>query len=211
MAEPWPLLRSGQVVVLLRHGESTANRLGIRQGQAETPLTQTGVEAALRLAHAWKARGVRFDRVVTSPLRRAFHTALYFAHVLRVPFLEIDPLWQERSIGAYALRPEEAVAAARVPGTETRYTPVGGPQGESPWDLYVRALQAWRRVEALPPGRYLVVTHGGLLNMLFRALWGLPPRAGFAGPYVYVGNVGYAVLHREPGRAWQWLELADAP
>lgn len=202
--------RDGYLVVLLRHGESVANRVGIRQGQAETPLTREGIQAVLHLAHIWKAQGMRFDRIITSPLRRAFHTALILAHVLEVPFLEVDPLWQERNIGALTLRVGTAVAATGTV-TETRYTPMGGPQGESPWTLYARALRAWSKMETRPPGRYLVVTHAGLLNMLFHALWGLPPRAGFAGPYVHVANAGYAVLYREPGQAWQWRKLSNAP
>ncbi len=196
-----------QLVVLLRHGESIANARGLRQGQTDLPLTPAGIQQAQALAQAWKQAGWSFDRVIASPLRRAFHTALIFAQALGIPVLETDPLWQERAIGHFALRPSEAVAAATADQFRTRFTPVGGARGESPWLLSLRAWRAWEALEARPSGRYLVVTHGGLLNMLFRNLLGHPPRTDFRGPYVTFPNVGYAVLARRGSRRWTWCGL----
>lgn len=60
---------------MIRHGETALNRSGILQGRSDHPLNEKGIrqarEAGLRLSEL----GVRFDRVFTSPLRRAVQTA----------------------------------------------------------------------------------------------------------------------------------------
>jgi len=187
-----------RVFVLMRHGESLANALDIRQGVAQFPLTKQGLRQAVVLAQRWRAQGWTFDRILTSPLQRAFHTALIFSRILGVPHIEVEDVWEERRIGRHTLRP--ALHVAQEPEAEplTRFTPVGGRNGESPWDLHVRAMQAWSRLLRYGPGRYLVVTHGGLLNTLCRLLLNLSPQAGFAGPRVRFPNLGYVVWYVPP-------------
>ncbi len=201
-AQPWwwhpeP---GARVFVLMRHGESLANALEIRQGVAQFPLTDQGLREVLVLARQWRAQGWSFDRILTSPLQRAFHTALILSRILGVPHIDVEKVWEERRIGRHTLRP--AVQVAREPETTplTRFTPVGGHEGESPWDLHVRALRAWSQLLRYSPGRYLVVTHGGLLNALCRFLLNLSPKAGFAGPRVRFHNLSHVVWY-VPARA----------
>ncbi len=189
----------GRLFVFLRHGESLANALEVRQGIGQFPLTARGLAQVHHLARQWRRQGYTFDRIITSPLHRAFHTALILAQALNVAHIDVEPLWQERRIGRYTGRPARAVAQEAVMDPATRFTRVGGYAGESPWDLYARALAAWGRLLRLSPGRYLVVTHGGLLNTLFRALLGLPPRAHFGDVRIFLGNLGYAVWWLPPG------------
>src|SRR5512145_612212 len=62
-------------ITLLRHGESEGNLAGVIQGQMDLPLTPRGCRQAEALGKHWKAKGVTFDRIVTSPLLRARQTA----------------------------------------------------------------------------------------------------------------------------------------
>ncbi len=65
---------------LVRHCESTSNRLRILQGQNDdAPLTPRGHEQANRLAEIFSA--VSVDRIWTSPLKRALQTATIIARV----------------------------------------------------------------------------------------------------------------------------------
>lgn len=62
------------VALLLRHGETELNKENLLKGILDTPLDKTGIEqahdAAKFLAH------FHIERHVTSPLRRAFETAM---------------------------------------------------------------------------------------------------------------------------------------
>lgn len=65
---------------LVRHCESTSNRLKILQGQNDNaPLTPRGHEQANKLAEIFSA--VSVDRVWSSPLKRALQTATIIARV----------------------------------------------------------------------------------------------------------------------------------
>ncbi len=60
---------------LLRHGRTVYNCENRVQGRCDSPLTELGVAQA-HAAGAWLAeRGVRFDRIFSSPLGRALSTA----------------------------------------------------------------------------------------------------------------------------------------
>ena len=66
----------GLEVYFLRHGETTWNRAKILQGSVPyTDLTKKGVRMAEETAKGMMSAGIRFDRVYTSPYRRARHTA----------------------------------------------------------------------------------------------------------------------------------------
>jgi broad specificity phosphatase PhoE len=62
------------VLVLVRHGETDANRDGLLLGRADPPLNTRGREQVARLA-AWLGAGTAPLAVLTSPLRRARETA----------------------------------------------------------------------------------------------------------------------------------------
>lgn len=60
-------------LVILRHGETEFNVKKLMTGQSEAPLTQNGIDQA-KLAGTY-IRHIRFDKVYSSPLSRAFNTA----------------------------------------------------------------------------------------------------------------------------------------
>lgn len=63
-------------VYFLRHGETTWNMGKVLQGSISHPdLTWKGVRMAEATAKGFAAAGISFDRIYSSPYRRAFHTA----------------------------------------------------------------------------------------------------------------------------------------
>jgi probable phosphoglycerate mutase len=60
-------------VTIVRHGETEWSRTGRHTSRTDVDLTPSGEEQALRLGEA--LAGIRFDLVVSSPLRRARRTA----------------------------------------------------------------------------------------------------------------------------------------
>jgi 2,3-bisphosphoglycerate-dependent phosphoglycerate mutase len=184
--------------VFLRHGESTGNAENRHQGQADYPLNEKGREQIQALARTWTSWGWKFDRAVSSPLIRAKESAKILSNSLGFD-LEYDPIWMERDNGELAgLLHEEAQQVLPIPDFIPLFEPIGT-TGESQWELYLRAGDALNQLLKFPPGRHLVISHGGLLNMVMLALVGLVPQPNFQGPRFRFSNAGYTVVRYEPG------------
>lgn len=191
--------------ILLRHGESTGNAENRHQGQADYPLTDLGVQQVQALVEDWKSRGWKFDGAVSSPLSRARETAEILAESLEID-LEYDPVWMERNNGELAgLLHDHALEVLPPPDFIPLYEPIAS-TGESQWELYLRAGDALNQLIKLPPGRYLVISHGGLLNMVMHALVGVIPQPNFQGPNFRFSNTGYTRVRYEPGNN-NWIIL----
>lgn len=109
------------MLLLVRHGEATANAAGLLLGRSDVPLTDVGQAQAAAL----RARLGTVHRLVSSPLRRAIDTASALA--LELP-LEVDERWIEVDYGAH-----EGQSLAAVPADVWRrwradpdYRPPGG-------------------------------------------------------------------------------------
>jgi 2,3-bisphosphoglycerate-dependent phosphoglycerate mutase len=92
----------GELLVLLRHGESTANAAGLFTGLWDVPLSDRGREQARRAAHLLVEESGVPDRVVTSPLLRATQTVEIILEELERPDLDqlVTPELTERAYGA---------------------------------------------------------------------------------------------------------------
>ncbi len=178
-------------ITLLRHGESEGNISGLLQGQSDYPLSSAGIEQAKRLALFWKANHVRFDLIISSPLVRASQTAEILSTSLRVP-VEFDPAWMERNYGHLqgSILDELQQQIPPVDFFDT-YDAIGG-NGESQLELYTRACLAMEKIIRKPAGAYLVVAHGGILNMALYLILSITPQGHYNSPIFYFGNTGYA-------------------
>lgn len=197
-------------IYLLRHGQSTGNAQGVYQGQADYPLTETGVRQSQALAARWKAEKFTFDRIITSPLQRACQTADIIATELGDIPVDLDVNWIERNNGVMSgLTPEQVDIQHPRPAFFSPYTPVGK-TGESNWLLYLRAGKAIDDLLRRPPGRYLVVSHGAILNLAMYGILGIIPQAGFAGVRFRWHNAAYANLTYYPDRHLWYLESINS-
>lgn len=196
-------------LILLRHAQSVGNAKGILQGQSDFPLNETGVQQAKALARRWIKEQRHFDCIISSPLSRARQTAEIIAAALEAP-LRLDENWMERNNGQIAgLRPEEADQRGLRPEFTHLYQPVGL-EGESQWELFLRAGRAVQDLLHQPPGEYLVVSHGGILNLAMYAILGIVPQANFQGPRFRFRNAAFATLDYDPARhVWALESIND--
>lgn len=197
-------------IIFLRHGESIGNAESRWQGQADFPLTDLGCEQAQALASRWEAEGRFFDSIISSPLERARVTAEIIANALNLPF-ETDPIWMERNIGEVAGMTAEEVNQ-RLPDRKfiTPFSAIVGNDGEGDWALYLRAGQALHILLRRNPGKYLIVSHGGLLNQVMYAVVGITPQVNFSGPRFRFKNTGFAHVRYFPkSHRWQLDTLND--
>lgn len=184
-------------ITLLRHGESTGNANHYHQGQAEFPLTDKGRQQAHALAKYWLEKGNSFDQAIASPQSRAKETAEIITTSLGTP-LDFDDVWMERDNGIYAgLSHTEALEKYPPPDFIPSYEHIGE-HGESQWELYLRGGRAVQTLLDRPPGKYLVIAHGGLLNMVLHAILGITPQPNFTGARFRFRNTAYARLTYKP-------------
>jgi broad specificity phosphatase PhoE len=194
---------------LLRHGESVGNAQGRVQGQADFSLTETGRQQAQALTSRWLSEKVTFNHVISSPLARTRETAEIIASALDLP-VELNALWMERDYGNLSgLHWDDAVQTEQTPLYSGLYQPVGE-TGESLWGLYLRGGRALHSLLEYPPGRYLIVSHGGILNMVIYALLGIQPQAYFRGARFLFRNTAFASFIYSPtDHIWRMVGLND--
>jgi broad specificity phosphatase PhoE len=194
-------------LTFLRHGQSVANHDGIIQGHLDYPLSDLGRQQADARADAWAIEGRTYDLIISSPLQRARQTAAILAERLARP-MELDPAWKERQLGnAQGTSVEAFLDAARSRPATPPFSPAYG-DGEGTWELYSRAAAAVQGLVRRPPGRYLVVSHGGILNAALRAVLGLAPTPG-PQPRFDLGNCGYADVSMHADGAWTFHALCN--
>ncbi len=89
-------------IILMRHGQTNANKNYIVQGRMDNPLNAVGMEQALGTGQYFLSNKVEFDMVISSPLKRAFTTAelVNKGMMMRRPIV-LDKGLIERNFGDY--------------------------------------------------------------------------------------------------------------
>lgn len=164
---------------LIRHAESTGNRDGVLQGQADLPLSPLGHRQARALAdRLLKAhRRTAFSALVSSDLMRTRETADSVGMALNLR-IDLNRRLREIDIGTWSGLNSEQIAStfpaewAMWQGRDANMRRGGG---ESYQDAHDRITPALNEIaEQHPGGRILIVTHGGVLRAYLAGLMGLP-------------------------------------
>jgi probable phosphoglycerate mutase len=157
-------------IVAIRHGETDWN-VGARiQGHTDIGLNDVGRWQARRTAQALADEP--FAAVYASDLSRAADTAAALAAALGADVQRHAGL-RERAFGAFeglAFTELERRWPDEVLRWRQRYPDFGPEGGETLRDFYARAVAAVLDLAARHPGEQIaVVTHGGVLDCLYRA------------------------------------------
>ena len=157
------------IVYLARHGETAWSISGQHTGLTDLPLTDRGESNARRLGD--RLKGLRFDRVLTSPLQRAVRTCELAGFGARA---EVDRDLLEWNYGEYEGLRTEQIHAKRPDWDLFRD---GCPSGESPQQIGARADRAVRRIREIE-GNVLIFSSGHILRVLTARWLGLEPAGG---------------------------------
>ena len=175
------------ICYLVRHGKDDET---VRGGWSQSPLTEEGLSQAAALADFVERSGLDIRAVFSSDLPRAMQTAeavaarLGLAVIPRAEFREVNN-------GELAGMKNE-LAVQKYPGLywntlgwEQQY-----PGGESPRAFCERICRAWEDFQAglaEQEGNVLLVTHGGVMQVILAAIKGeaysnqIPqPKVGYA-------------------------------
>jgi len=165
MARPLTLL-------LVRHGQTEWNALGLMQGQtAHIPLTELGHAQAAAAADelALLAPGA----LLSSDLLRARQTAEHCARTTGLP-IEVTGALREQAYGVLEGRPSRELWDI-VDWTDPHWAAEGG---ESLADLHLRVGAYLARLRAHPPAEVVaMVTHGDTIRAAQAVAAGLGPAA----------------------------------
>ena len=160
---------SGRYLVLLRHGETEWTISGRHTGRSDIELTEAGREEAR--AAGRRLEGMKFDRVVTSPMHRAVETGRLAGFG---DDATTDDALMEWDYGEY-----EGITTAEIQETVPDWSLFvqGCPGGESAADVGARVdplVDAAREGE----GNWLFAAHGHVLRVVGARWVGLPPEDG---------------------------------
>ncbi len=167
-----------QELLLIRHGQSTANATGVWQGQMEFPLSEGGRWQARRVGKA--LAGERLDGLYSSPLGRAFETAEIIAREAHFPDAVVPVEGLMERYGGILEGTTHAEREARNPELvemflglpeEERWNLVGAETDEEVLERFERAMSdiCARHTAG---ARIVAVSHGGAMRAFLRDRFG---------------------------------------
>jgi broad specificity phosphatase PhoE len=164
-------------IFLVRHGQDLDNANGILNGHRDMQLTEKGVFQAEELATKIAENGIRFDKVYSSPLCRAFQTASIITTRLDMEPPETLELLIERDFGCMSGKPAreiETLCSPKIMKT-SGITYFLSPEGAETFpDLVIRAGKLLESIRIKHPKEsLLLVTHGDFGKMLYAAFYRL--------------------------------------
>jgi len=176
-------------ILLARHGETLWNKEQRLQGQLDSPLSATGMEQAEKLAQALGSYNI--SRIYSSPLNRAYQTALTFAATCHQDVEVLDAL-KERHFGDWQGRLYQEVQTHKnFSEIFKQVTDIPPPNGESALQAQQRILNALKSLAFQHKQQtVLVVTHGDLI----RSLCALFTQETFCDAYSQYGNGQFLTL-----------------
>ena len=159
-------------LLIIRHGESEADILGVHEGRADFELTERGHRQAQATAE-YISENYKIDRIYHSTLKRAAQTAQHIADLTGAP-LEPEDMLREFDNGLRAGLPYEEgwkkYPNVKTPLHESLY------EQETTLHFHYRAEIMISKLLSETPcdGTAAAVCHGGIIHMLYKAFLRLP-------------------------------------
>lgn len=161
-------------IYFVRHGQTDYNILGKYYGRTDIALNKTGEKQAKEMAKFLAE--IPFDKIIASPLKRAYDTAKIIGEGRKLP-IEREELLCEQDFGifegkTYIELQKEYPAELREWNEDFFYTaPKGGESFLQVRERIDRFAEKMREEEAK---RILLVAHKGSFGHFFASMLGLP-------------------------------------
>lgn len=187
-------------ICFVRHGETDWNVELRMQGHVDIPLNANGQAQAGAVGRCF-AGGMHADALYSSDLLRARQTAQPIADALGLPIVPFVAL-RERNYGhceglvMAEIRERFAEDALAMKRRDPDHVPLGG-ESRRQHQERIRACVS-ELVRRHPAQTLVAVTHGGVLDVVYRLANGLPVEAPRDYP---IGNAGINWVSIE-GEAW---------
>ena len=156
------------MIYLMRHGKDDEKRIG---GWSNAPLTDAGIKQVENARDFIVSRDLKIDRILTSDIARAKQTAEIINQTLNVP-LEETKLLRELNKGNLNGLTRDEVPYKYYKYLNVKDVNVQYPAGESFKAFYNRIRRSLD--EILKKDNTLIVTHRGVINMIYFILLNMP-------------------------------------
>ncbi|MFA6495120.1 MAG: histidine phosphatase family protein [Candidatus Paceibacterota bacterium] len=157
-------------IYIARHGETDANTTKKLMGQRlDEGLNEKGIHQADELAESLK--DATFDLVFSSPLKRAYETAMAVSKKIGVPIIT-DPRLSERDFGDFTGKTWKEMSEAIATDTNFKnidleltydYRPYGGECVDDVKKRFLSFVDALK--EHYFDKKVLIVAHGGIIKL----------------------------------------------
>ena len=151
------------ILCVVRHGQTSWNLEGRMQGREEVPLNETGIsqaeDAAVGIKKAVDECGLKFNKVISSPLGRAVHTAEIIMKKIGCIDLGKDERLLERDFASLSGYTYDNYARAIHAGAK-------GVEDIESIEAMLERARSFIYDEVKPGDRVLVVTHGAMASTL---------------------------------------------
>ena len=163
-------------VIVVRHTETQNNVVRVIQGQSDSPLTENGINLAVESFQFFKGKPI--DRIISSPIDRAYKTASILCKTIGASTRRIirNEGLKEIDLGKWTNKPIDELTKDH--GANSYYYYKNHPQlfkpeeGESLFDLqnrvrtcFDRLVDKYRRF-----GRIVIVSHSVAIRVLLLSL-----------------------------------------
>jgi 2,3-bisphosphoglycerate-dependent phosphoglycerate mutase len=195
-------------LLFLRHGRSRADDEKRCEGRYDSPLTEVGKEQARQTALSLKSQSFVFDAILCSPLLRALETAQIINEHFHLPLLT-EPLLMEHDNGIIAgMLKSELNTKYPLPSFDSPFRYFPEKSGENAIMEHARAGLALNSIIDRNPGRYLIVSHGGILNAIVRNILGIAPIVNGSGVVFGFGDNTYLqISYYEERHLWKFERM----
>ncbi|GAB6931003.1 histidine phosphatase family protein [Paenibacillus sp. JCM 10914] len=185
-------------IIVVRHGISEADIWNRCEGRADFSLTALGLEQAQQLAD-WMKHAYKLDAIFSSPLERAKQTATAISLATQTTIVYDEDLMELNNGVIAGMLREEALRKYPIPvGGRKRYDAIEA--GET--DIHFRARAETFIAKLLDQldhesaiNSVCIVSHGGMISMLFRSFMNLPYHTEV---YVPTGDTGVHIWRYSP-------------
>ena len=191
-------------LILIRHGQTLANKKKLLQGASDGPLTSKGEQQAKILGE--HLRAFQIDHLISSDLIRAIHTAEAVAKHHRLE-IEITALAREWNCGVWDGRTAEAFLSMLEESQKpvSAFEPEGG---ETLAEVRKRACDLVDNIVLNHSGETVAISsHGDFLRMLVGCLLKLDVDQANR---FFFNNASYSVIEQE-GEGWKAIALNRLP
>ena len=182
-------------LIIVRHGESEANELGVIAGWTDYKLTALGLEQAIQTADY--LANEKIDVVCSSDLCRAFETAKPHAEkrgltVNAYPELRETYCGEWEGITFAELNGRDPAEYEHFKKTQLVYTIPGG---ENIWESGERFYQKVFEIARENDGKtVLIAAHGAVIRTFWAIISGTPKEEATA-KHDYASNASYSIVH----------------
>ncbi|RKZ33133.1 histidine phosphatase family protein [bacterium] len=193
-------------IILIRHGETVANREGIFRGRYDFPLNENGIRQAKNLTNHIHKR-FSIDAIFSSPLKRALDTARPIADKYGLE-LQLDSGYTNISLGNWEGVSHSEIAKkfpARYELWLTEPERLEIPDGEKLSEVQKRAVESTAKLVRQYEGKTIaIVSHRAVLKPLIAGLISIEE------PYfwkIHIDNASYSIIHHTNKRGYMLYKL----